>query len=60
VDGVNAGEACEVPCIEGENAFYAVDVHGGSEPGIMNLRAGDAVINEQPTPFVVNCEGVWE
>jgi hypothetical protein len=46
MDGFDVGEARKVPRVEGENELDAVDVHGCDQAGVVNLDAGDAVINE--------------
>jgi hypothetical protein len=53
-------EAREIPCIESQDALYAVDMHGGNETGIVDMGAGDTVVNDQLAPFQVNREGVVE
>jgi len=53
-------EAGEVAGVEGEDAFDAVDVPDGGDAGIVDLDAGDGVINEESAPLEVNIGGVWE
>jgi hypothetical protein len=46
VDGFDIREPLEVALVEGENALDAVNMHGCHEASIVDLNAGDAVINE--------------
>jgi len=52
------GESGEVPRVESEDALYPVHMHGGYQPCVMHLDAGDVVSNEKATPFQVNQKAV--
>ena len=54
MDRFNAGIPGEVPRIESKNPSHAVHMHGRYDPGIVNLRARDCEIDEQPVPFPMN------
>lgn len=44
-------EAFEVCGVEGKNSQNAVNIHGGDQTGIVNLRPDDAVLENKPLPF---------
>ena len=48
-------KARKVASIQGKDAFDAVDVHGGNEPCVMHLNAGDGVSNEELAPDEMHC-----
>ena len=50
MNGFNFSEAREVACVEGKDAFDAVDLHSGGDAGVVDLDAGDGVSNEEPAP----------
>lgn len=52
--GFNVREARKISRVEGENALYAVDVHGGGDAGIVDLDPGDGVSNEEPAPDLMH------
>ena len=53
-------EASEVLFIEGQNALDAMDAHGGNEPCVVYLDSRDAIVNQQPSPFLVYRGAVGE
>ena len=57
---MNTGEAREVEGIEGKDAVYAVNEHGGGETGVVDLDAGDGVGDEESAPQDVNFGCVGE
>jgi len=60
MDSFDLVEARETFCVEGQDTLYVVDVHGGNKPRIMHLNPGDAIVHQQTTPFLVDCESVSE
>ena len=60
MDRIYVIEAGEIPWIEGEDALYAVEMHGGNQPCIVDLDSGDAVVHQQPSPFVMDRKAVGE
>ena len=60
VDRFDVCEASEVLCVEGQNAFYPVDVHRRNESCVMHLDSGDAEVNKQFAPFRMNGEAIRE
>ncbi|MFZ1085563.1 MAG: hypothetical protein WAN35_11400 [Terracidiphilus sp.] len=54
MDGFDLVEARKVFCIEGQDALYVMDVHGGNESHIMHLNAADAIIHQQAASYVMN------
>lgn len=53
-------EASEVLCVEGQDAFHAVDMHGGGDSGIVDLDSGDGVSNEELAPYEMHSGVVGE
>jgi len=53
-------ESGEVFCFEGEDSPDSVNAHSCHKPGVVYLNAGNAIIPEQPAPFLVNREAVGE
>jgi len=54
MDGFDLVEARKVFCVEGQDALHAMDAHGRNESCIMHLNSGDAIVNQQPPPFLVD------
>lgn len=54
VKNLNAWIPREVVGIKRENALDAVDVHGGHQSSVVNLRARDGVQDNQASPFGVD------
>ena len=40
---VDIGVACEIVRVEGEQVVYTVHTHGGHQPGIIHINAGNRV-----------------
>jgi hypothetical protein len=47
-------ESRKILCVECENALYRVDVHGGSDPCIVHLNAGNIVLYKEASPLCMN------
>ena len=58
MDCFNVVEAREIFCIEGKDATNAVDAHSSNESCIMHLDSGDAIVHQQPSPFVMDREAI--
>jgi len=53
-------KADEVSGIEGENASHAVYVRDSRQPGIVDLRSHNAVLNDKTLPFGIDRGGVGQ
>jgi hypothetical protein len=58
VDSFYVCKSGEVAGVEGEDALYAVNMHGRRKSGVVNLRAADVVGNQQASPLDMNGRGV--
>jgi len=54
VNCVDIGVTFKVLGVERENTVDAVNVHGGHEPCVMHLNPGNAIVNQQPSPLLMD------
>jgi len=54
MNGFYLAVAREILCVEGQNTPHAIYMHGGNEPGVVDLNSGDAIVHQQPSPFLVD------
>jgi hypothetical protein len=53
MNGFDLIEAREILRAEGQNTLHTMDMHGGNKPCILHLDSGDAVVHQQPAPFLM-------
>jgi hypothetical protein len=52
--------ACKIARIESQNPLDAVHVHCRREASIMDFRSCHSMGNNQPSPFPMHCDVVWQ
>ena len=58
MNGLYVAITRKVPVVECQNPLYALYSHGGNQSRVVNLRSGDVVRDQQPSPLLVNCYAI--
>lgn len=58
MDGFDAGIAGKVSGVEGQDLSDVMNSHSGNQASVMNLDAGNVVIDEEASPFCVYSWGL--